>query len=366
MNRSSSMILALFLGLTLAGEAGAQRTFRRVPVAQASRELAQSAEAFHQAIHQLEGFTQLAGRVHKLAASADRFDRSLNGGCSHGTAWETFGHLSKNFQAVRVLFHRTLQVPSDETSDGWYYKVVHSYSAFLKSYRTLKTILPRPEAGGGQLIQLNGRIGSARFRFSGRSRREIAQQLSAFYDKVLAHDHWIDEIRISVNGGRSKRFYNDYIYWTSKAEIIRVVLSAVPRTRPRWPSQWVYQAIAMSHRTGRRENEGWAALAGKDRAGIMLYGPYATDIRPGRRLAAFRAMIDVTRGRNDVVLTLDVHDSASGRVLARRQLARSDFKASGIYQDFPLSFNAEAGQKLEFRVTWHGKGSVRLEKVVVK
>jgi len=363
MKRTALILVPLMLGLAMPSPARADDRFQRAAVVRAAHKMAQAAEAFHHAIEHAEGFTRLAARVHKLSDAAEHFHKSVEKGASHGHAYRDFIKLRGNYLIVRQEFHRTLRVPRDERNDGWYYKAMQSYSAFLGSYLRLKQVLPAPAVKVGLVV--SGRVGHQRFRLSGHTPAEIAKQFSRFFDSRLSGNHWIDEIRVSVNGGREQRFTNQYSYWTRKSEVLRIVMSVVPRAE-RKPRTWVFMTKDAPHKIGRREGNGWAALQGKDRAGLLAYGPYSTGIPEGRRVASWKVMIDVNRGRNDLILTLDIHDATTGRILARRQLRRSDFKVQQRYQIFGLGFAAHRGMKLEFRTEWHGRGSVRQESVTVR
>lgn len=71
----------------------------------------------------------------------------------------------------------------------------------------------------------------------------------------------------------------------------------------------------------------------------MLWGPYASTYPAGKLTATYRIKIDSLAGNNDKVLTLDVRDNTTGAVLTSYDVYRSQFKASGLHQDFSLAFN---------------------------
>jgi len=120
------------------------------------------------------------------------------------------------------------------------------------------------------------------------------------------------------------------------------------------------------HLTGRAAGDAWEAVAGRDAPNHMLFGPYTTAVRPGSQSAVFRLAIDGAAGARDRVATIDVYDPNARRSLARRDLARGDFRSTGRDHRFRLSFTAAAGQTLEFRVYYHGRGTVRVRDVEVR
>ncbi len=121
----------------------------------------------------------------------------------------------------------------------------------------------------------------------------------------------------------------------------------------------------LAHLTGRAAGGGWEAVAGRDGAAHMAYGPYTTAVAPGSRTAVFRLALGGSGPGDERVATLDVYDPNARRTLARRDLSRGDFR-SGAPHLFRLSFGAAAGQTLEFRVYWHGRGTLRLDEVEVR
>jgi hypothetical protein len=124
----------------------------------------------------------------------------------------------------------------------------------------------------------------------------------------------------------------------------------------------------LQHRVGRREADGWSAAPARDGAGFLTFGPYVTDIAPGARTATWRLLIDnpAIGGSRDTVATLDCHDAQSGRLLTQRSILRRDFVRNGAYQEFALPFNAELGQRLEFRLWWHDRTYLRQDWVRVR
>jgi hypothetical protein len=123
----------------------------------------------------------------------------------------------------------------------------------------------------------------------------------------------------------------------------------------------------LSHQIGRRDGDGWSVRIGDTANRHMCFGPYTTSVAAGSRSATFRLMLDNTTANNNQILSLDVFDSASGRVLARRDIRRRDFISGPMrYQDFVLPFTAASGQRLEFRTFWHGGSYVRQDFVSVK
>ena len=142
--------------------------------------------------------------------------------------------------------------------------------------------------------------------------------------------------------------------------------SPVPPPPQPAPGAWTFEAERdLNHIVGRAEAEGWSATTALDPPGHLAYGPYTTGVTPGPRVASFRILIDVVAG-NDRVLTLDAYDAAASRVLARREVRRSELRAPMTWQELELPFTAAAGQRLELRVYWHDTAYTRLDRVTVR
>ena len=133
--------------------------------------------------------------------------------------------------------------------------------------------------------------------------------------------------------------------------------------------EWLFQAeTQLSHQIGRRDADGWSAATALDRSGYLSYGPYITTITPGARSATWRLLIDnntANRG-SDTVATIEVYNADANRALASKSLLRRDFAQANAYQLFTLTFNAQAGQRLEFRVHWKDRAYIRQDYVRVR
>ncbi|MEK3865882.1 GxGYxYP domain-containing protein [Paenibacillus sp. FSL H7-0716] len=126
-----------------------------------------------------------------------------------------------------------------------------------------------------------------------------------------------------------------------------------------------YAVSPFSHSVGRAEDNGWTANVAQDSPGFMLWGPYASTYPAGKLTATYRIKIDSLAGNNDKVLTLDVRDNTTGAVLTSYDVYRSQFKASGLHQDFSLAFNNTTGHELELRAYYHDNSAVNIDKVTI-
>lgn len=79
-------------------------------------------------------------------------------------------------------------------------------------------------------------------------------------------------------------------------------------------------------------------------------------------------MIDNNTASNggDTVATLDVFDANANRILVSQNLLRRAFSQANVYQLFSLSFTAQAGQRLEFRLHWKDRAYLRQDYVRVR
>jgi hypothetical protein len=132
------------------------------------------------------------------------------------------------------------------------------------------------------------------------------------------------------------------------------------------PATWTYDAAPeLNHQIGRAEADGWSVHVGDEAERYMCFGPYASEVGVGPRVATFKVMLDDVTFDNALILTVDVADSVSGTVLAKRDLTRGDFHEGMRYEDFSLPFTAQPGARLEFRTLWHGASYAREKSVTV-
>lgn len=132
------------------------------------------------------------------------------------------------------------------------------------------------------------------------------------------------------------------------------------------PNTWVFDAAKeFNHQVGRAEGDGWSVSVGDPTERYMCFGPYATEIGRGPRTAKFTAMLDNVTADDERILTFDVADATSGRVLASRDVTRRQFSRPFTYQEFALSFVSPPDAKLEFRTLWHGVSYARIKGVEV-
>ena len=133
--------------------------------------------------------------------------------------------------------------------------------------------------------------------------------------------------------------------------------------------EWLFQAESqLYHQIGRRDADGWSAATALDGSGYLTYGPYTTGIVSGARSVSWRLLIDnnTAFSGTDTVATLDVFDANANRTLDSRNLRRGDFTQANVYQLFTLTFTAQAGQRLEFRLHWKDRAYIRQDYVRVR
>lgn len=97
----------------------------------------------------------------------------------------------------------------------------------------------------------------------------------------------------------------------------------------------------------------WCADPARNHAGGLLsHGTNTREISAGQHIAAFELKVDNFGLDNTIVATVSVVDSGTGKILAMKDVARSDFR-SILYQTIALKFKAQAGKKYDFRTFWH-------------
>lgn len=140
-------------------------------------------------------------------------------------------------------------------------------------------------------------------------------------------------------------------------QVFRTDASQLPRV--------TYESETPSfHQIGRRDGDGWSVRVGDTVNRYMTFGPGTTTLPAGNRLAVFTLSIDDVKKDNNKILTLDVYDGKSGRVLAKLDVSRKMFDAARQYKKFTLPFVAAPGQSIEGRVYWRGGADVKQDSLV--
>lgn len=128
-----------------------------------------------------------------------------------------------------------------------------------------------------------------------------------------------------------------------------VVLTNVPAA-----GAYGWTAVEAKPQIGRRIGQlQWAANPLADlKSGLLASVTPAQNLTPGEY--EFTAELKVDNFNRDaaVVATLSVVEADSQRVVAQRELKRSDFP-NVLYRNFVLQFQAAAGQRYVCRVFWH-------------
>ncbi|MDD4976197.1 MAG: hypothetical protein PHY93_17705 [Bacteriovorax sp.] len=109
-----------------------------------------------------------------------------------------------------------------------------------------------------------------------------------------------------------------------------------------------------NHQIGNKKSSiSWATNA-SDGAGVLTYGPYTKMIGPGVFNAVFDLQIDNNTSDNSEIVTIDINQASTGKVLATRTITRHEFTQINQKQSFELSFLNNADGTLEFRVMTKG------------
>jgi hypothetical protein len=179
---------------------------------------------------------------------------------------------------------------------------------------------------------------------------------------VTASDHYKEIVFMNHPGTHNVEFGFGKM---AKGDVARLSGEIVV-TAKAGPTNWTYDGPSeFNHQIGRAEADGWSVRVGDPTEKYMCFGPYATEIGVGPRVARFTAMLDNVTADNEKILTFDVADARSGRVLATGDLHRRDFARPMTYQTFSLPFYAPPGGKLEFRALWHGVSYARVRGVAI-
>ena len=105
------------------------------------------------------------------------------------------------------------------------------------------------------------------------------------------------------------------------------------------------------HQTGRRSGtREWEVDVSFAPGTFLTYGPYTTEVPPGRATVTYALLLDNVDADSSTILTLDVFDASTARVLVSRVLKRRDFEAPFLPKDFSLSFDNPPGSRLDATV----------------
>jgi hypothetical protein len=99
--------------------------------------------------------------------------------------------------------------------------------------------------------------------------------------------------------------------------------------------------------------------------GFLCYGPYITDYPAKKLCAYFSVAVDNIDLDNRLILTVDVYDRFHEKVLARMHIKRKEFVEANEFHLFNLSFTPEQESILEFRIYYHGWGSVVADQITI-
>ncbi len=226
-------------------------------------------------------------------------------------------------------------------------------------------------------------------------RQQIRAAIQARSDFILiqAWNEWHEGSQIEPSVSYYDIYHNPYAYlylrilaeelgrtWETPStpplesvdSLMRPFLQVVqPKPQPQPPSQpspglFEFPAVSLPHQIGRAEPDGWSATVGQDNPKKYLcYGPYTAGIPVGIHRALFSLMIDNNRASNSVVVTLDVRDATTRKILGKKDVRRRDFRTPFQYQDFEVPFRNSAGHQLEFRTLWHGSAWIKQSKVTI-
>lgn len=119
------------------------------------------------------------------------------------------------------------------------------------------------------------------------------------------------------------------------------------------------QSGTVYHQTGEPDGYDWSANVWEHGAGYLAYGPYDPKWGIGWHNAYFYLMIDNNSADNAVVATIDVVTDQGRRVMARRDIRRTEFSSPYTWQFFSLSFFYPSFEETEVRIYWHDNAYIK-------
>ncbi|MEA3346384.1 MAG: hypothetical protein U9Q78_09140 [Chloroflexota bacterium] len=150
--------------------------------------------------------------------------------------------------------------------------------------------------------------------------------------------------------------------WNRYSQFLHLDLTGI---LPSFDTTSLYDAEELPHSTGKvvsdpdaldaevcvRRRKAVLADPTADPPGYLTFGPYVT-LQPGQYRVVYR--LKAGERVSNVVATIDVVADEGKEVLARREIAGTDFAKAGRYQNFPLLFHNLGGEPLEFRIHFAG------------
>lgn len=128
-----------------------------------------------------------------------------------------------------------------------------------------------------------------------------------------------------------------------------------------------YPGDTPHHQIGRPgPDRSWEVDVSSPPAQFLTYGPYTSAVPAGRVTARFTLALDNVSNDDLRILSVDVNDVTAGRVVASRDIRRTELRAPFEPQDLSVEFFLDApGHVLEFRVFWWGNSFARHLKTTV-
>jgi hypothetical protein len=132
----------------------------------------------------------------------------------------------------------------------------------------------------------------------------------------------------------------------------------------------LHEVEELSRRTGREvlDSEASNGRAVEGREGIDAPGYLAFGTLPayptGSYVAGFRLKLDGAPPPGGVAV-VDVSADRGRTVLARREIAGTEFRRRGAYEEFDVAWSIDAPTRVEFRIYYAGRGTLAADRVYV-
>ena len=150
--------------------------------------------------------------------------------------------------------------------------------------------------------------------------------------------------------------------WRDKIQSISELVSNGEIPYP-YPEEYLPTSSTIKFNTGRVVSGEVECLLNRDETGHCFFGPNMMIVGDSVLSIEFNLRIQNVKQADGILLVLDIYDSSASKVLIEREVLADQFDKLAQLCEFQLKVTD--GQCLEFRIYWHAKCDLWIEKVSV-